>query len=257
VPSERLPGLHAIYRKLEPNRSRYQQPPHQFHLRLGVVPHRTPLLVGQRPDLRVDLLPALELAEDPRRDPRRQRRAVPLPQALQPPGELDVHQGIQAEGRQQALDPVGVLGALGLQLDQLAVPLAAVLVLDGRDADDPPDLGLAVMEPDEHFRELDGVQGVGLGPPHPAVDLDAGGVDDAVVDAVVEEEAVEPEAVAAGLVAGDDGASSGRPKRALALAISARRTSVLRAGMVWRRAFRPWPVVKASFQAFQPSSRAR
>jgi hypothetical protein len=73
------------------------------------------------------------------------------------------------------------------------------------------------MRTDEHFDELDGVQGVGLGPPHPAVDLDAGGVDDAVVDAVVDEESMEPEAVAAGLVAGGDGGVGGEAEADLGL----------------------------------------
>src|SRR5262249_38397589 len=113
--------------------------------------------------------------------------------------------------------PVGVLGALALELDQLTVPLAAVLVRDGRDADDPPDLRLAIMGTDEHFYELDGVERVGLGPPHPAVDLDAGGVDDAGGDGFGDQEAMEPEAVAAGLVAGDDRGIVGEAEAGLGL----------------------------------------
>jgi len=53
------------------------------------------------------------------------------------------------------------------------------------------------------------------------------------------------------------GVASARPKRRRAWWISGMRMSRLRAGMVRSLGFRPAPMVKASFQEFQPSSKAR
>ncbi len=99
---------------------------------------------------------------------------------------------------------MGVLGALALDSDQLAVGLTAVLIVGGGDADDAPELVLAAVITDQHGQELADVEPIALGAAGAAIDLDAGGVDDAVGDGVVLEIAMEPEAVAAGLVAGEN-----------------------------------------------------
>ena len=108
-----------------------------------------------------------------------------------------------------------MLGALALDGDQLAVRLAAVLVVGGGDADDAPELVLAAVIADQHGQELGDVEPIALGAAGAAVDLDAGGVDDEVVDGVVSEIAMEPEAVAAGLVAGEDGGVAGEAEALL------------------------------------------
>src|SRR5262249_7144435 len=213
TPGEDLPHQDPRPHRADP--LEVHPPPPQFHVRLGVAAHRATLLVLQGPDLLIDLLPPRALAEDALPEARRQRRAVPLPQLLQPLGQLGVHHDAQAQRGQQPLDAVGVLGALGLELDQLAVARAAVLLRDGGDTDAAPDLRFAIAPTDEHLHEFGDVEGIGLGPALTAVDLDGGGVDDAVVDAVVDEGAMEPEAVAAGLVAGDDGGLRGESEPVL------------------------------------------
>ena len=109
-----------------------------------------------------------------------------------------------------------------LTADQLAVRLAAVLVLGRGDVDDAPELVLAVVIADQHGQELGDVEADrDLARRARRLTSMRGGIDDEVVDALVVEVAMEPEAVAAGLVAGEDRASSsGRPKRCLARWIS-------------------------------------
>src|SRR5262249_53853302 len=73
------------------------------------------------------------------------------------------------------------------------------------------------MKLNEYINQFGDIQRIRLGSPLSAVDLDAGGVDHAVVDAVMDEEAMEPEAIAAGLVAGGDGRVGGQAEAALCL----------------------------------------
>jgi hypothetical protein len=72
--------------------------------------------------------------------------------------------------REQTLDPVAVRRALGLQLDELAVGLAGVLGLGGRDADGRPDPTVAEVPADEHRDQLGGVEAIALGPPLATID---------------------------------------------------------------------------------------
>lgn len=82
--------------------------------------------------------------------------------------------------------------------------LAAILVGDRRDMDDAPERSFAAVPADQHGEELGNVEAVALGTPEPAIDLDAGGVDDDVGATLGGEITVKPEAVAPRLVARDD-----------------------------------------------------
>ena len=93
------------------------------------------------------------------------------------------------------------LGALGLELDQLAMELPAILVGDGGNMDHAPHLLLAVVPANEHRHQLDGVKAIRFGPALAPADFDRRGVDDDVLNPLMVEEAVNPEAIAAGFVA--------------------------------------------------------
>jgi hypothetical protein len=96
-----------------------------------------------------------------------------------------------------------VLGPLGLEPDQLAVELPAILVVHRGDADHRPGVLLAAVPADEHRDQLGRVEAVGLGAALAAIDFDRGRVDHEVPDPFLGQEAMEPEAVAAGFIAGD------------------------------------------------------
>ena len=68
---------------------------------------------------------------------------------------------------------------------------------------------------------------------------------------------MEPEAVASGLVAGDDRGVLGESEPRLGGPDLGQEASRSRAAMVRSRGFCPRPMVKASFQVFQPSSREK
>ena len=157
-------------------------------------------------DLLEDELEPLELALDLPPQPWREFPTIPGPklvQALPPvaPQRLDV---IDALGCEQTLDPVHVLHALGDQPLALAVGAPRVLPLDrghlhhaaGRPVAAPP----RHQSPQQHRR----VQPIGLGPPRPAIHLQAAGVHHPAGDPLGRKAALQPEPVIAGLIAEDD-----------------------------------------------------
>ena len=91
----------------------------------------------------------------------------------------------------------------------------SILVFDRRHPDDAPDLVFVERFPKQHREQLLGVQAVGCSASGSTVDLDARGVDDAVVDAVRTEEAVNPEAIAPRLLAARDASGAGALPRLL------------------------------------------
>ena len=164
---------------------------------------------------------------------------------------------LQAQAGEHPLDGIAVAGPLGFQRDQLTMQLPAVLILGRGRMDDGPDLLLAVVPTHKHTHELDGVEAVGLGSALAAIDLDARRIDDEVLDAVSPEEAIEPEAVASGFVTGDDLGIPGKPEACLG-GLNLGQEQIKGAGaMVRSLGFCPAPIVKASFQVSQPSSREK
>ena len=105
---------------------------------------------------------ALELAEDAGTQLGRDRPPVPLTKLAEAFRQLVIDYDVKAEVGEQSLDAIGVLVALVLDGDQLAVGLAAVLVLGGGDADDAPELVLAAVIADQHGQELGDVQAIAL-----------------------------------------------------------------------------------------------
>lgn len=107
----------------------------------------------------------------------------------------------QAAGGQETLDPIGVLGGLLLESDQLAVQLAGIFLLDGWNLDHAPDLRLSADIANQHAQQLRRIEAIALGPPLAAVDLDARRVDHHVLDSLGQETAMQPEAVPSRLIA--------------------------------------------------------
>src|SRR5580692_9626938 len=117
-----------------------------------------------------------------------------------------------SQSREQTLDPIGVRSPLGLQLNSLAVKLAAIFLFDTGDGDDRPDFMLPEIPADQHRDKLASVETIGFSASLASVDLNARRVDDDVTDARVNEVVIQPEAVTAGLVAGDDLDAFGKTK---------------------------------------------
>ena len=92
----------------------------------------------------------------------RQLRTVPLPVSLQLHGQLVIDDCVQAQSGQEPLDAVGHCGTLGLQFDQLPVQLPLILLRDGWDMNEFPDLELTVVPTDEHLNEFHCVEAVDL-----------------------------------------------------------------------------------------------
>ena len=87
-----------------------------------------------------------------------------------------------ALSEEKSLDPVDVAGALADETLTLAVRTARILLLDRRHTDDRTDVTLASVDGDERAQQRQDVDPVGLNPTRPAIDLDAGRVEDTAFD---------------------------------------------------------------------------
>src|SRR5262249_3816189 len=132
----------------------FQQQPNLIPLRGLRVGNLFGSLALELTNLKGHKLPAIELPQDALLEPRRQNRAVPLAEFLNGFYEVGVDDDTQAHSGEQPFHPVDVSGALGLQLDQLAVKLTTVFVVGARHANYAPELVLAVMPTDEHAYQL-------------------------------------------------------------------------------------------------------
>jgi len=147
------------------------------------------------------------LAQEPFTQLKREGRSIPAPKfvelIVEPPGERGDGQAL---GNKKSLDAVGHTSAFGLKGKELAVEMTSILGLDGRDMNDGPDIGLAIVVADEHDHELEDVNEVGLHSPVSTGDVDGGGVDDQVTTTGLSlDEAMDPKPVTSSFVAGDEG----------------------------------------------------
>ena len=105
---------------------------------------------------------------------------------------------------QERLDAVLDPDPLAHEVFALAVRALGILLRGRWHAKDAADLVIALMTRRQNPKQALRVEPIGLGPPRPSVDQDAGRLDDMVDHVVGEQEPVQPEAVAARLIAGDD-----------------------------------------------------
>jgi hypothetical protein len=102
---------------------------------------------------------------------------------------------------QQRPDPIGMRRALSPELIELPMRAPGVFLRRRGHSYHRPDSPLAPEVAHQHRQQLAAVEPIGLGPPRPAIDFDAGRVHHDVVDALLKQPPVQPEAVAARLVA--------------------------------------------------------
>ena len=175
--------------------------PPSFRRRRSRVAHGLDL--GQVPQHEFE---AVELPADLRREPARQRAAVPGHEPGQTfaairPQRLVVVDPLR---RAQALDPVAEPQALLEQRPSLAAEAALVLVLRRGRTHHGADLPLAARPGHQGPQQRLRIQPIGLCAPGTAVDLQRARVHDVARDPLGLEHAVQPEPVAAGLVAARD-----------------------------------------------------
>src|SRR5918995_4764670 len=109
-------------------------------------------------------------------------RRVQRPEARRPiaPGRLEVADALCHE---QALDTTGVLAALNDEAGSLTGAASRILLLGRGHGHDAADLRLTALQRHQRAQEPGRIEAVRLGPPCPAIDQQAGCVQNPVLDA--------------------------------------------------------------------------
>jgi hypothetical protein len=132
------------------------------------------------------------------------------------PGRREVPNALR---HQQALDAADVLAALDHEPGPLTRAAACVFLLGAGHMHDPTNLCFAALQRHQRAQKPGRIQPIGFGPPSPAVDQQAGCVENPVLDPARAQPAVQPKAVVASLEAARDPHGSPQTRgRLLALA---------------------------------------